>query len=142
MALTKFLSSCFFLVSYTSSFEDSSKVDIESYRSYCLSYKGVTEEFPFGEGVLVYKVMGKIFALAGIDPFESLNLKVDPEKGVELRERHAAVQPGYHMNKKHWITVTLDGSIPDKLLRQWIADSYDLVAARLTKNEKQTLESM
>ena len=75
-------------------------MDIESYRSYCLSRKGVTEEFPFGESVLVYKVMGKMFALAGIEHFESVNLKVDPEKGVELRERYTAVQPGYHMNKK------------------------------------------
>ena len=117
-------------------------MDIEFYRSYCLSHKGVTEEFPFGESVLVYKVMGKMFTLAGVEHFESVNLKVDPEKGVELRERHAAVQSGYHMNKKHWITVTLDGSIPDKLLKQWIADSYDLVAAGLTKTERQTLESM
>jgi len=117
-------------------------VDIESYRSYCLSHKGVTEEFPFGESVLVYKVMGKMFALAGVEHFESVNLKVDPEKGVELRERYAAVQPGYHMNKKHWITVLIDGSIPDRLLRQWIDHSYDLVASGLTKNEKRALESM
>jgi predicted DNA-binding protein (MmcQ/YjbR family) len=117
-------------------------VDIESYRSYCLSHKGVTEEFPFGEGVLVFKVMGKMFALAGIEHFESVNLKVDPEKGVELREQYAAVQPGYHMNKKHWITVTLDGSITDRLLKQWTDHSYDLVAAGLTKNEKRTLDSM
>ena len=117
-------------------------MNIESYRSYCLAHKGVTEEFPFGDGVLVYKVMGKMFALAGIEHFESVNLKVDPEKGVELRERYTAVQPGYHMNKKHWITVTIDGSIPDRLLRQWIDHSYDLVASRLTKIEKRALESM
>ena len=117
-------------------------MDIESYRSHCLSYKGVTEEFPFGENVLVYKVMGKMFALTGIEHFETVNLKVDPEKGVELREQYAAVQPGYHMNKKHWITVSVDGSIPDRLLKQWIGNSYDLVVARLTKNEKRALESM
>jgi predicted DNA-binding protein (MmcQ/YjbR family) len=117
-------------------------VDIESYRSYCLSHKGVTEEFPFGESVLVYKVMGKMFALAGIEHFESVNLKVDPEKGVELRERYTAVQPGYHMNKRHWITVLIDGSIPDRLLKQWIDNSYDLVTSRLTKKEKRALESM
>jgi predicted DNA-binding protein (MmcQ/YjbR family) len=104
--------------------------------------KGVTEEFPFGEDTLVHKVMGKMFALCGIDPFESVNLKVDPETGVELRERYSAVLPGYHMNKKHWITVLMDGSIPDNLLRQWIRVSYDLVASGLTKKQKQTLESM
>jgi predicted DNA-binding protein (MmcQ/YjbR family) len=117
-------------------------VNIESFRSYCLSHKGVTEEFPFGEDVLVYKVMGKMFSLTDLNGFESVNLKVDPERGVELRERYPAVVPGYHMNKKHWITVMMDGSIPDKLLKQWIDHSYDLVAAGLTKMEKRTLESM
>lgn len=86
--------------------------------------------------------MGKIFALTGIEDFASINLKVDPEKGVELRERYTAVQPGYHMNKKHWITVIIDGSISDRLLCQWIDDSYDLVASGLTKSQKQALESM
>lgn len=86
--------------------------------------------------------MGKMFVLTGIDDFASVNLKVDPEKGVELRERYTAVQPGYHMNKKHWITIIMDGSISDKLLRQWIDDSYDLVASGLTKRQKQALESM
>jgi predicted DNA-binding protein (MmcQ/YjbR family) len=116
-------------------------MDIETYRAFCLSHKGVTEEFPFGENTLVYKVMGKMFALTGLDSFESVNLKVDPERGIELRERYPAVQPGYHMNKKHWITVTLDGSIPDKLLREWTDHSYDLVAAGLTKTAKRALGS-
>jgi predicted DNA-binding protein (MmcQ/YjbR family) len=116
-------------------------MDIELFRSYCLSKKGVTEEFPFGESTLVYKVLGKMFALTGLD-FESVNLKVDPETGVDLRERYSAVQPGYHMNKKHWITVLLDGSVPDKLLRQWIDHSYDLVTAGLTKTQKRALDSM
>ena len=117
-------------------------MNIESFRAYCLSHKGVTEEFPFGEDVLVYKVMGKMFSLTNMEVFESVNLKVDPERGVELRERYPAVQPGYHMNKKHWITVTMVGSIPDKLLKEWIDHSYDLVAAGLTKMAKRTLESM
>ena len=116
-------------------------MDIELFRSYCLSKKGVTEEFPFGESTLVYKVQGKMFALTGL-AFESVNLKVDTETGVELRERYSAVQPGYHMNKKHWITVIMDGSVPDKQLRQWVQNSYDLVASGLTKNQKRTLESM
>jgi len=83
-----------------------------------------------------------MFALTDINDFESVNLKVDPERGVELRERYPAVQPGYHMNKKHWITVMMDGTVSDKLLKQWIDHSYDLVANRLTKMAKRTLESM
>jgi predicted DNA-binding protein (MmcQ/YjbR family) len=117
-------------------------MDIESFRAYCLKKKGVTEEFPFGEAVLVFKVMGKMFALTDVETFESVNLKVDPEKGAELREAYPAVQPGYHMNKKHWNTVLMDGSLPDKLVREWIDDSYALVASKLTKREKSALESL
>ena len=117
-------------------------MEIESFRAYCLKKKGATEEFPFGEGILVFKVMGKMFALTDLESFESINLKVDPEKGVELREAHSAVQPGYHMNKKHWITVVIDGSLPDKLIQQWIDESYALVASKLTKSEKSALDSM
>ncbi len=117
-------------------------MNIESYRAFCLSQKAVTEEFPFGENTLVHKVMGKMFALTDLEYFESINLKVDPEIGVELREQYPAVSPGYHMNKKHWITVQMDGSIPDKLLRQWIVDSYNLVASGLTKTQQRALESM
>lgn len=116
-------------------------MDLEFYRAHCLSYKGVTEEFPFGNSTLVYKVMGKMFALTGLESFASINLKVDPEIGAELRERYTAVQPGYHMNKKHWITVLMDGSIPDKLICQWTDHSYHLVAAGLTKNQKRALVS-
>jgi predicted DNA-binding protein (MmcQ/YjbR family) len=104
-------------------------MNIESYRAYCLSKKGVTEEFPFGEDVLVYKVMGKMFALTDLEKFESINLKVEPEIGEELREKYSSVHPGYHMNKKHWITVLMDGSVPDKLVRQWTDSSYDLVVS-------------
>ena len=80
-----------------------------------------------------------MFALTDIEDFESVNLKVNPEAGVELRERYPAVMPGYHMNKKHWITVLMDGSIPDKIVLQWIQDSYDLVVSRLTKTQRQAL---
>lgn len=83
-----------------------------------------------------------MFALTDVESFESINLKVDPETGVDLRERYAAVQPGYHMNKKHWITVAMDGSISDKLIRQWTGYSYELVASGLTKSQKLALESM
>jgi predicted DNA-binding protein (MmcQ/YjbR family) len=116
-------------------------MNVEAFRKYCLAKKGVTEEFPFGEGTLVYKVMGKMFALTDLEEFESVNLKVDPEKGQELREKYAAVQPGYHMNKMHWITVQIDGSIPDKLLVQWVDNSYELVVAALTKSQKSALQN-
>ncbi len=117
-------------------------MNIENFRSYCLSKKGVTEEFPFGEEVLVYKVMGKIFVLTSIDNFTSINLKVDPETGADLQEKYPSVQPGYHMNKKHWITVLVDGSVPDKLMFAWIDHSYQLVVSGLTKKQKLALESI
>ena len=106
-------------------------MNIETFRKFCLSLKGVTEEFPFDDQTLVYKVMGKIFALADVDFFESINLKCDPEEAIELRERYPAVIPGYHMNKMHWNTVKMDGSIPDKLVCEWIIKSYTLVVEKL-----------
>lgn len=117
-------------------------MNLEAYRTHCLAKKGVTEEFPFDETTLVFKVMGKMFALLDVDAFESVNLKVDPEKGVELREQYAAVRPGYHMSKKHWITVLIDGSIPPKMLLKWTDESYDLVVRGLTKKQKSALEAM
>ena len=117
-------------------------MDVASFRNYCLGMKGVTEEFPFGEDTLVFKVMGKMFALTGVTRFTGVNLKVDPEIGAELREQFADVTPAYHMNKKHWITAETTGSIPDKLLREWTLNSYNLVVKGLTKSQKQALESM
>lgn len=102
-------------------------MNIEQYREICIGLEGVTEEFPFDEQTLVFKVFGKIFALTNVDGFASINLKCDPEKAVELRERYAAVLPGYHMNKKHWNTVLMDDSVPDNLIKDWIRDSYELV---------------
>lgn len=106
-------------------------MNVEQFRSYCLAKGGVTEEFPFDEETMVFKVMGKMFALADVTVFESINLKCDPEQAVLLREQYPAVLPGYHMNKKHCNTVLMDGSLPDKLVKQWIDNSYNLVAARL-----------
>lgn len=97
---------------------------------------GVEESFPFDEVVLVFKVGGKMFALADVDYFESINLKCDPEKAIELREQFPAVQPGYHMNKSHWNTIVMDGSVPDALVREWILDSYDLIVASLPKKKR------
>jgi predicted DNA-binding protein (MmcQ/YjbR family) len=115
---------------------------LETFRSHCLAKKGVTEETPFGAETLVYKVMGKMFALTGIPDFTSVNLKADPEKAVELREKYNAVQPGYHMNKKHWNTILIDGSVPDKLILQWLEESYQLVVGGLTKKEKSALDKL
>lgn len=115
-------------------------MDLEQFMRWCNAKKGVTEEFPFGEEILVYKVMGKMFALTHVDQFDSINLKVDPEQGVLLQEEYAAVQPGYHMNKKHWITVAMDGSVPNRLLQQWIDNSYNLVVSGLTKKQQTALK--
>ena len=104
-------------------------MNIESLRDYCLGKKGVEETLPFGLNTLVYKVNGKIFLITGLDS-ESLtfNVKCDPALAVELREQYPCVQPGYHMNKKHWNTVVVDGSVSVKQLREWIDHSYELVA--------------
>ncbi len=117
-------------------------MNIEDFRDYCLAKKGVTEECPFGPDILVFKVMGKMFALTDIDQFESINLKCNPEVAVLIREKYDAVQPGYHMNKQHWNTILMNGSIGDPLLKKWIDHSYDLVAASLTRKQKEELRNM
>ena len=96
-----------------------------------MSKPGVTESFPFDNKTLVFKVMGKMFALCDVDSFQGVNLKCDPAKAIELREQFEGVKPGYHMSKTHWNTVEMDGSIPDDLFREWIDDSYNLVVAKL-----------
>ena len=110
-------------------------MNIEEFRNYCLSKKGVTESFPFGEDTLVFKVMEKVFALAGLDAHPlTVNLKCDPERAIELREAYdGLIIPGYHMNKKHWNTVELERNLPPKLLTELIDHSYDLVVKSLTK---------
>jgi predicted DNA-binding protein (MmcQ/YjbR family) len=114
-------------------------MNIEEFRDYCLSKKGVTESLPFDETTLVYKVMGKMFALTDTLGDFSMNLKCDPELALELREKFPAVQPGYHMNKKHWNTVYFDGSISDEELKSWIDDSYMLIVSSLPKKERDVL---
>ena len=109
-------------------------MDLEHFREYCLAKPNVTEGTPFGPDVLVFKVSGKIFALTGLDDVPPrVNLKCDPERALDLRDRYEEVQPGYHMNKKHWNTVELVGRIPESELRGMIDHSYDLVAASLRK---------
>ncbi len=106
-------------------------MNIEAYRNYCLKKPGTTEEFPFDNETLVFKVGGKMYALCNVDLFESINLKCDPEQAVQLREMYDSVLPGYHMNKKHWNTVILDGTIPDRLIYAWTDHSYQLVREHL-----------
>ncbi len=115
---------------------------IESFREYCIGKKGVTEEFPFDETTLVFKVMGKMFALADLDFFESINLKCDPYRSIELREKYTGITSGYHMNKKHWNTVKMDGSVPDKLVKELIDHSYALVINKLPRSQKAELEKL
>ncbi|MFH1121429.1 MAG: MmcQ/YjbR family DNA-binding protein [Bacteroidota bacterium] len=103
-------------------------MNIEQFRDYCLSLPGVSEHFPFDETTLVFKVNGKMFALTDLEGPLSVNLKCDPELAIELREKYPAVKPGYHMNKKHWNTVEIDGSINDKLITEWIDHSYNNIA--------------
>jgi len=116
-------------------------VNIESFRAYCLAKPGTSEGTPFGDNVLVLKVMDKMFALADIDQFESINLKCDPEYAIELREKYdGLVIPGYHMNKKHWNTVVMNAGIPEEKIQHWINHSYDLVVSKLPKKDRETLE--
>ncbi|NWK56703.1 MmcQ/YjbR family DNA-binding protein [Verrucomicrobiaceae bacterium N1E253] len=118
-------------------------MDLPELIDHCLALKGVEETTPFGPDVLVYKVMGKMFALTSPDGFPSrVNLKCDPERAVELRDEYASILPGYHMNKRHWNTVVLDGGVPDPLMRELIEHSYQLVVKGLTKKRRDELEEL
>lgn len=109
-------------------------------REHCLSWPGVTEDFPFDPVVLALRVGGKIFALTSIDSRPmTINLKCDPERAVELRATYTAITPGWHMNKTHWNTVVVDGSLPSALVHELIRHSYDLVFASLSKRERAAL---
>lgn len=112
---------------------------LEELRAYCAKKKGVTYDTPFGPDVLVFRVMGKMFALAPIDLFGTVNLKCDPERAIELRERHPGIAPGYHMNKQHWNTVSTTGDVPDKLLRELVDHSYELVKASLPRKVREEM---
>ena len=103
---------------------------------YCISRPGATEGFPFGESALVFKVGGKVFALLMMEPPPRISLKCDPERAIELRERTEAVQPGYHLNKRHWNTIEPDGSLLDDEIRELIDHSYELVVASLPKSAR------
>jgi predicted DNA-binding protein (MmcQ/YjbR family) len=115
-------------------------MDLEKFREYCLAKRGATEGTPFGEDVLVFKVGGKMFALAALDEVPArVNLKCNPDLALELRDRYEQVRPGYHMNKKHWNTVEIEGGIPAAELRRMIDHSYELVFKSLTKPAQKKL---
>jgi predicted DNA-binding protein (MmcQ/YjbR family) len=112
-------------------------MDLGSFREYCLGKPGAGEDMPFGEDVLVFKVGGKMFALASLDEVPvTVNLKCDPDLALELRDRYEQVRSGYHMNKKHWNTVEIDSGISATELRRMIDHSYDLVVKKLPKSKR------
>lgn len=113
---------------------------LEEFYEYCLRKPFVTEGFPFDKSTLVLKVGSKMFALTDVDRFESVNLKCDPERSVELRESYFGIQPGYHMNKKHWNTVSVNSDVSIFLMKELIDISYNLVFQSLTKKERNELE--
>jgi predicted DNA-binding protein (MmcQ/YjbR family) len=120
---------------------------IEQLRDFCISKKGVTEHFPFDDVTLVFKVMQKVFVLTGLDKWEQgeqrVNLKCNPEKAQELRGTYEGVKPGWHSNKKHWNTVTINASdVSDKLVKELINHSYDMVVKGLTKKAQAILNDL
>lgn len=124
-------------------------MNIEDFRAYCLSLKGVTEKMPFGKAtseydrnLLVFSVLDKWFCFVNIDVFDFCNLKCDPEQIDELQEHYEGIRPGYHMNKKHWISVCFNQDVPDSKIRELVRQSYDLVVLSLTKKQRTELEKL
>jgi predicted DNA-binding protein (MmcQ/YjbR family) len=109
-------------------------MDLKELRRYCLAKPGAVEEYPFGPGALVMKIGGRMFAIIGEDSVPiTVSLKCEPEIALALRDAYASVTPGYHLNKRHWNTVMLDGTIGGERIREWIDDSFDLVLAGLPR---------
>lgn len=119
---------------------------IEQFRNYCITKKGVTEHFPFDDNVLVFKVMNKMFALSGLDTWEQnepqINLKCNPDWALELRGEYESINPGYHMNKKHWNTVTANQDVSDTFAFELIDHSYELIVKSLPKKTQAELENL
>jgi predicted DNA-binding protein (MmcQ/YjbR family) len=119
---------------------------IEQFINYCITKKGVTEHFPFDDVTLVFKVMNKMFALSGLNSWEQddakINLKCAPKKALELRDEYESIIPGWHMNKKHWNTVSLNNDVPDKLAFELIDHSYELIVKGLTKKLRTELSNL
>lgn len=116
-------------------------MNIEEIREYCVDKKAVTESFPFDETTLVFKVMNKMFCLLSLDDFR-VALKNDPEKNVELRAHYPAIIPGYHMNKQHWNTIELDGTVPPAVLQELIDESYELILKSLPKKVQEEYKNL
>jgi len=117
-------------------------MNIEEFRAHCISKPGVTEGFPFDNNTLVFKVMGKMFALLDVDEFESFNVKCNPDLALEFRSQYDGVKPGYHMNKKHWNTVSPMSDVPEDLLYEFIDHSYNLVVNSLTRKAQAELKNL
>jgi predicted DNA-binding protein (MmcQ/YjbR family) len=115
-------------------------MNIEQIREYCLSIPGVTEDMPFGEDTLVFRVGNKIFALINLDGETRINLKCDPSRAIELREEYPSIIPGYHMNKQHWNTLIMDGRLKRELITSLIDHSFELIAGSLPKAKKDELK--
>lgn len=116
-------------------------MNIEEIREYCIAKKAVTESFPFDETTLVFKVMNKMYCLLGLDDMR-VSLKNDPEKNIELRAHYPAIIPGYHLSKPHWNTISVDGTVPPKLLKELIDESYELIVKSLTKKKQEELRNL
>lgn len=115
-------------------------MNIEQVREYCLSLKGVTEDMPFGDDTVVFRVYQKIFALVSLSGDNMVNLKCDPARAIELREEYEAITPGYHMNKAHWNSLQLDGSLRIELIKELIGHSYQLIVESLPKVKQEELK--
>ncbi|MCY1721012.1 MmcQ/YjbR family DNA-binding protein [Prolixibacteraceae bacterium Z1-6] len=115
-------------------------MNVEEIREYCLTKKGVTESFPFDETTLVFKVI-KMFCLLGLDD-SRVSLKNDPEKNIELRAHYSAIIPGYHLNKQHWNTIELNGTVPAHLMKELIDESYGLIVKSLIRKQKEELRNL
>ena len=113
---------------------------LEFFRNHCLSLSGLTEDTPFDPTTLCFRVGGKIFAIMDMEVFEYVNLKCDPERAIELRERYSGITPGYHMNKKLWNSVSVSGNVPDPLILELTKESYELIKASLPKKVRESLQ--
>lgn len=115
-------------------------MSIEEIREYCISKQKVTEGFPFDNETLVFKVLGKMFCLSNLTYPISINLKCNPERAIELREEFYEIKPGFHMNKKHWNTIELEGNLTENFIKKMIDDSYNLVVSKLSKKEREKIK--
>ena len=115
---------------------------IDEYRDFCLSLKGTTENLPFDESTLVFKIMNKMFALVNIDKYDFVNLKCQPEECEKLRNEYEGITPGWHMSKKHWVSVKTNGSVNDKIFRELTQNSYNLIVSKLKKKQKEELNNL